>query len=78
MSIEAELIYPEIGRYVHKLLRYEGEELRDIMDAKVRSLLEEIARIVADEALDDFHAMEELVLLLNKAGIDTGVRHDFG
>ncbi len=61
-------------------------QLQDVDPVSVTNLasyraLSEIREIIRDERLDDpecFQKIEEIILALERAGLDTGFRHDFG
>ena len=62
--------FPDLHGTVQELL--EGQSYR---------ILQDIIAIIKNDALDDvdcFARIEEIVSLLEKNGIDTGNRHDFG
>lgn len=70
----AKEIYKEEGPY----LKNDGT---NILERESFLILQKIRAVVQDERLDDpecFHRVEEIICLLESAGLDGGVRHDFG
>lgn len=79
MSAIQALIQRELGRTVLELL---GEQTLDellIPAAEQRALgiVQDIQTVLDDSARSDFECVEELVSILEKAGISVS-RHDFG
>lgn len=41
-------------------------------------MLDEIVKVIRNDDIDDFFAVEEIVCIFEKYGISAGTRHDFG
>lgn len=76
MNIKHELIQSHIAEMVEKLLE---ENIVDcsIADTNAIIILNEIKKVIADDSLSDFDAVEEIVCIFEKNNIDCGARHDF-
>ena len=77
MNIKHELIQSHITEMVGKLLEENIVDYSSIADTNAIIILNEIKKVIADDSLSDFDAIEEIVCILEKNNIDCGGRHDF-
>ena len=77
MNIKLELIQSHITEMVAKLLEDNIIDYSTIADTNAIIALDRIKKIIADDSLSDFDAIEEIVCILEKNNIDCGGRHDF-
>ena len=77
MTIKLELLKNHICDYIHSNLENLEIDVEKIADTVAIAMLQEIQSIVRDEANSDFDAMEKIVCVFEKNGIDFGSRHDF-
>ena len=77
MNIKLELIQSHITEMVVKLLEDNIIDYSTIADTNAIIALDRIKKIIADDSLSDFDAIEEIVCILEKNNIDCGGRHDF-
>ncbi len=75
MNIKLELLENEI---IRNRLENIDIDINQIAQTTAISALSEIQRVVQNDKLSDFDAMEEIVLIFEKYNMDCGVRHDFG
>ena len=72
-----EILYEE-----EKVIRIEFDisekKILKAIDSKCFEALAKIKRIIQNEMLSDFEAIEEIVSLFENMNIDFGERHDFG
>lgn len=54
------------------------EKVIDLVNRALYNALNSIRDIIQDDSLSDFEAIEKIVNLFEKLGIDFGSRHDFG
>jgi hypothetical protein len=62
---------------VGKLLEENIVDYSNIADTNAIIILNEIKKVIADDSLSDFDAVEEIVCILEKNNIYCGSRHDF-
>ena len=55
-----------------------GIDADTIADTTATLILSEIKKIISNENISDFDAIEQIVIIFEKYGIDAGTRHDFG
>lgn len=77
MNIKHELIQSHITEMVGKLLEENIVDYSNIADTNAIIILNEIKKVIADDSLSDFDAVEEIVCILENNNIDCGGRHDF-
>ena len=77
MNIKLELIQSHITEMVKKMLEDNVIDYSTIADTNAIIILEKIKKIIADDSLSDFDAIEEIVCVLEENNIDCGTRHDF-
>ena len=77
MNTKLELIQSHITEMVAKLLKDNIVDYNTIADTNAIIALDRIKKIIADDSLSDFDAIEEIVCILEKNNIDCGGRHDF-
>ena len=77
MNIKLELL----RKYVSDFVKYKIEDFEidasQIADSTAIAILAEIQKIIQDESYSDFDAVEEIVCIFEKYGIDASARHDF-
>ncbi len=77
MNIKLELL----KSYLCDFIKYQIEgfdiDASQIADTTAIQMLSEIQKVIKDENLSDFDAIEEIVCIFEKYNIDFGVRHDF-
>ena len=78
MSIVKELLLDEfensspIDDFLSKV------NVTELIQSKAVRYLTEIQEILKNERLSDFGAIEDIVCVFKKYGLDAGIRHDFG
>lgn len=77
MNIKQELVQSHITEMVKKTLEDNIIDCTAIADTNAIIILDEIKKIIADDSLSDFDAIEEIVCILEENNIDCGSRHDF-
>ncbi|MBE7040180.1 MAG: hypothetical protein E7398_05580 [Ruminococcaceae bacterium] len=77
MNLKLELIQKHISQMVKQALENNIIDYNAIADTNAIIILDKIKRIIADDALSDFDAIEEIVCILEDNNIDCGSRHDF-
>ena len=77
MNTKLELIQSHITEMVAKLLKDNIVDYNTIADTNAIIALDRIKKIIADDSLSDFDAIEEIVCVLEENNIDCGSRHDF-
>lgn len=81
MELKRDIITNYIGKLISDELRRMDINSNDVVDTTSSIALTKIRDIVIDETLNDpecFHRIEEIINILDEAGIDYGTRHDFG
>ena len=77
MNIKLELIQNNITEMVAKLLEDNLVDYNTIADTNAILILNQIKKVISDDSLSDFDAIEEVVCILEDNNIDCGSRHDF-
>ncbi len=62
---------------VAKLLEDNIIDYSTIADTNAIIALDRIKKVIADDTLSDFEAIEEIICILEENNIDCGSRHDF-
>ncbi len=78
MNIKLELLSNSISDTVVQSLRNISIDADKIADTTATSALSEIQKVIQNEDISDFDAVEEIVCIFEKYKISAGVRHDFG
>ncbi len=78
MNIKLELLGNEISELVRRRLDKIDIDINQIAQTTAISALSEIQKIIQNDELSDFDAVEEIVLIFEKYHICCGGRHDFG
>ena len=77
MNIKLELIKEQLCETVTKNLGDLEIDADKIADTTAISALSEIQRIFSDQNTSDFDAVERIISVFEKYGLDYGSRHDF-
>lgn len=80
MELKREVIANYVGKLISDELRHMNIDFNNVVDTTSSIALTKIRDIVLDDTLDDpecFHRIEEIINVLDEAGIDYGTRHDF-
>ena len=77
MEIKLELLANSISELVMHRLGTIGIDADTIADTTATLILSEIKKIISNENISDFDAIEQIVIIFEKYGIDAGTRHDF-
>ena len=78
MDIRLELLSNSISEIVIKKLDTICIDADKIAYTASIKALSEIQKVIADDGLSDFDAVERIVFIFEKYKIDAGSRHDFG
>ena len=78
MDIKLELLSNAVSELVMQRLDTISIDADKIADTVAIAMLSEIQKIIQDDEISDFDAVEKIVVLFEKYGIDAGIRHDFG
>ena len=78
MEIKLELLSNSISELVMHRLGTIGIDADKIADTTATLILSEIKKIISNENISDFDAIEQIVIIFEKYDIDAGTRHDFG
>ena len=78
MDIKLELLSNAISELVMQRLDTISIDADRIADTVAIAMLSEIQKIIQNDEISDFDAIENIVVLFEKYGVDAGVRHDFG
>ncbi len=76
MNIKIELIQNHICDMIKNIFE-SNLETNQIADTNAILILNKIKKVIADDSLSDFDAIEEIVCILEENNIDCGGRHDF-
>ncbi len=76
MNIKLELLQNHICDLIKNIFE-SNLDANQIADTNAISILNKIKKVIADDSLSDFDAVEEIVCILEKNNIDCGGRHDF-
>ena len=77
MNIKLELIQNHITEMVKNLLNDNTIDYNSIADTNAIYIIDKIKKVIADDSLSDFDAIEEIVCILERNNIYCGGRHDF-
>lgn len=77
MDIKFELLQNSIYDFLKTTFENCAIDVNNIAHTKAITALNEIKIILSNDTLSDFDAIEEIVCIFEKYGIDTGGRHDF-
>lgn len=77
MDIKLELLSNAISELVMQRLDTINIDADKIADTVAITMLSEIQKIIQDDDVSDFDAIEKIVVLFEKYGVDAGIRHDF-
>jgi len=77
LNIKLELISNAVTETVKNKLGDISVDADKIADTTAIKALSEIKNVIKDESIDDFYAVEEILCIFEKYGIDAGNRHDF-
>lgn len=78
MNIKLELLTNAISELVVQRLDTISIDADEIADTVAITMLTEIQKIIKNDEISDFDAIEKIVILFEKYGVDAGIRHDFG
>ena len=77
MDIKLELLKRRIWYMINNSLSMFEIDADEIADTTAIQVLDEIKKVIGNDDLDDFYAVEEIVCIFEKYGISAGGRHDF-
>lgn len=77
MDIKLELLKRRIWYMINNSLSMFEIDADEIADTTAIQVLDEIKKVIGNDELDDFYAVEEIVCIFEKYGISAGGRHDF-
>ena len=77
MNIKVELLKNHIIDLIKCELKNFEIDASQIADTTAIQMLSEIQNVIKNERDSDFEAMEKIVCIFEKFGIDSGFRHDF-
>ena len=77
MNTKLELLQNHISDIIKIIMEDITPDISKIADTTAIIILDEIKKVIADDSLSDFDAVEEIVCILEKNNIDCGGRHDF-
>lgn len=80
MELKREVIANCVGKLISDELCRMNIDFNNVVDTTSSIALTKIRDIVLDDTLDApecFHRIEEIINVLDEAGIDYGTRHDF-
>ena len=78
MDIKLELLRNYITDFVNNKIEDFEIDASQIADTTAIQALNEIQKVIKDESYSDFEAIEEIVCIFERNGLDAGVCHDFG
>lgn len=78
MDIKLELISNAISETVIERLGTVCIDADKIADTSAIKVLSEIQKIIQNDDISDFEAIEQIVVIFEKYGVSAGTRHDFG
>ena len=78
MRLDLELVRDYVAEFVSSRIEDLAIDTDSIANTTAISMISEIQSILKDSQLDDFNAIEEIVCVFEKHGVDCGERHDFG
>ena len=77
MNVKLELLKGHIHDCIDKQLEEFEIDENDVADTKAIEILSLIQGIIKNEEYNDFEAIEEIVSVFERYGLDFGYRHDF-
>ena len=77
MNTKLELLQNHINDIIKIIMEDITPDISKIADTTAIIILDEIKKIIADDSLSDFDAIEEIICILEKNNIACGGRHDF-
>lgn len=77
MKIKTEVLKGYITDFINNQLEDFEIDADKIADSVAINMLTEIQKIIKSESYSDFEAIEKIVCVFEKYGIDYGSRHDF-
>ena len=77
MDIKLELFAGAIAEAIQSAIQYKHISTDEISSRAV-SVLAEIQKVIEDDDISDFDAIEKIVCIFEKYKISAGPRHDFG
>ncbi len=77
MNIKVELVKNHIADFINSHIDEFEINADKIANTVATNMVSEIWEIVKNDNLNDFEVMEEIVLVFEKRGINSGSRHDF-
>lgn len=77
MKIKMEVLKGYITDFINNQLEDFEIDADKIADSVAINMLTEIQKIIKSESYSDFEAIEKIVCVFEKYGIDYGSRHDF-
>ena len=77
MIIKTELLKAYIHDYINSHIEDFEIDANEIVNSAALILLSKIHKIILDDKLSDFEAIEEIICLFEEHDIQTGCRHDF-
>jgi len=77
MNIKTELLKNYIADFINCKIEDFEIDASEIANTLAIKMLSEIQNVIKDESYSDFEAVEKIVCIFEKCGIDFGTRHDF-
>lgn len=77
MYIKLELLKRYIADFINNSLENFEIDASEVANTVAIKMLSEIQDIICDEGNSDFDAVEKIVCVFERYGIDAGCRHDF-
>ena len=77
MNIKLELLKKHIFDFINSQIGDFEIDASKIADTTAIEMISEIRNVIKNENFSDFDAIEEIVCIFEKYGIDSGSRHDF-
>ena len=76
MNIKLELLRKYIFDFLNNQIEEFEIDVAEIADTTAIQIIHEIQNVIKNENFSDFDAIEEIVCIFEKFGIDSGFRHD--
>ena len=77
MELKNELLACAVADLITKRLDFQDIDFSSMADSIAIDILSEIQKTIQNDTLSDFEAIEKIVVVFEKHGIDSGSRHDF-
>ncbi len=77
MNTENELIQKIVLEHLENYFSFYNFNIQEIAKIKSIKIINAIKEVLSNDDLSDFDAIEEIICIFEKHGIDTGNRHDF-